>query len=284
MPKPDPRVDAYIRKAAPFAQPVLSHIRAIVHQACPDAVETMKWSRPFFDFNGPLCGMAAFKAHCSLHFWKGGNIVSADESKEGAMGQFGRITSVKDLPPKRTLVAIVKKAAANVVGLRDRTVDVGEQRIVEIVGVGPPLLLLDGVAADPDALHAGRGEFGGEIAEVAGLLRAARRERRRVEEERDRTVGEEFREPPGRAGLIGQGEVGCGVTGFHTPSLPATHLPRGCPVALEVRAAARGRASNPRGWPCSRGGRKTRGPAHGSRQWSPGPASRRATDRVRVPR
>jgi uncharacterized protein YdeI (YjbR/CyaY-like superfamily) len=119
MSKPDPRVDAYIRKAAPFAQPILLHIRAIVHEACPDAVETMKWSRPFFDFNGPLCGMAAFKAHCSLHFWKGGNIVSADQRKEGAMGQFGRITSVKDLPARRTLIAIVKKAAAlNADGVR----------------------------------------------------------------------------------------------------------------------------------------------------------------------
>lgn len=119
MPTRDARVDTYIRKAAPFAQPVLEHIRAIVHEACPDAVETMKWSRPFFEFNGPLCGMAAFKGHCALIFWKGGNLVSADESTAGAMGQFGRLTSVKDLPPKRTLVALVRKAAAlNADGIR----------------------------------------------------------------------------------------------------------------------------------------------------------------------
>ncbi|MFN7915499.1 MAG: YdeI/OmpD-associated family protein [Vicinamibacterales bacterium] len=115
----DPRVDAYIRKAAPFAQPVLEHIRAVVHEGCPDVVETIKWSRPFFDFNGPLCGMAVFKAHCSLHFWKGGNIVAADHRRDDAMGQFGRITSVKDLPARRTLVAIVRKAAAlNAEGVR----------------------------------------------------------------------------------------------------------------------------------------------------------------------
>lgn len=117
--KHDPRVDAYIRKAAPFAQPVLEYIRAVVHEGCPEAVETMKWSRPFFDFNGPLCGIAAFKEHCALHFWKGGNIVAADQGKDGAMGQFGRITSVKDLPAKRTLISLVKKAAAlNAEGVR----------------------------------------------------------------------------------------------------------------------------------------------------------------------
>lgn len=146
MSRPDPRVDAYIRKAAPFAQPILSHIRTIVHEACPDAVETMKWSRPFFDFNGPLCGMAAFKAHCSLHFWKGGNIVSADVSKEGAMGQFGRITSVKDLPPKQTLVAIVKKAAAlNADGVR---ADWMEKRVAARASrVSKPIVVPDDLAA-----------------------------------------------------------------------------------------------------------------------------------------
>lgn len=128
MSKTDPRVDAYIRKAAPFARPVLEYIRAVVHEGCPEIVETMKWSRPFFDFNGPLCGMAAFKEHCSLHFWKGGNIVSADASKAGAMGQFGRITTLKDLPARRTLVGLVKKAAAlNAAGVR---ADWMEKRVV----------------------------------------------------------------------------------------------------------------------------------------------------------
>jgi len=112
-PKTDPRVDAYIRKAAPFAQPILAHLRAVVHAGCPEAVETMKWSRPFFDFNGPLCGIAAFKAHCVFMFWKGADLVVPDAQKrEEALGQFGRITSLADLPPKRELVALVKKAAA----------------------------------------------------------------------------------------------------------------------------------------------------------------------------
>jgi uncharacterized protein YdhG (YjbR/CyaY superfamily) len=42
----DPRVDAYIRNAAPFAQPILTTIRDTVHASCPDVEEAMKWSFP----------------------------------------------------------------------------------------------------------------------------------------------------------------------------------------------------------------------------------------------
>jgi hypothetical protein len=109
----DPRVDAYIAKSAPFAKPILTHIRKAMHKGCPDVQETMKWSFPHFDYKGMLCGMAAFKAHCTLGFWKASLL---DERAIGskstdAMGQFGRLTSVDDLPPEKALVALVRQAA-----------------------------------------------------------------------------------------------------------------------------------------------------------------------------
>ena len=64
----DPRIDAYIAKAAPFAQPILSHLRDIVHAACPEVVETVKWGMPYFTWNGNLCHMAAFTQHCAFGF------------------------------------------------------------------------------------------------------------------------------------------------------------------------------------------------------------------------
>ena len=70
MPTTDPRIDAYIAKAQPFAQPVLQHIRKLVHKACPQVEETMKWSFPHFDYKGMMCSMASFKQHCSFGFWK----------------------------------------------------------------------------------------------------------------------------------------------------------------------------------------------------------------------
>ena len=111
MAKKDPRVDAYIAKAAPFAQPILKHIRKVVHAACPQVEETMKWSVPHFDYRGEMmCAMAAFKAHCAVNFWKGALVVGKAAAAKESAGQFGRITSVKDLPNDATFKRYVKTA------------------------------------------------------------------------------------------------------------------------------------------------------------------------------
>lgn len=109
MPSRDPRIDAYIEKSADFAKPILRHLRDVVHEACPDVEEKMKWSFPHFDYKGMMCSMASFKEHCTFGFWKP-ELVLGDAAKEGGMGQFGRITSVKDLPAKKVLIGYVKKA------------------------------------------------------------------------------------------------------------------------------------------------------------------------------
>jgi hypothetical protein len=107
----DPRVDAYIARAAPFARPILEHVRAVVHEGCPDAEETIKWGMPSFTHGGGiLCGMAAFKAHASFGFWKHALVVGEGEEQAG-MGSFGKLETVRDLPPKKQLVAYVRKAA-----------------------------------------------------------------------------------------------------------------------------------------------------------------------------
>ena len=116
----DPRVDAYIARSAPFAQPILTHIRRVVHAACPDVEEGMKWSVPHFMHKGILCGMASFKEHCALGFWKASRLEGVGGRKKDAMGQFGRITAIEDLPAERTLRRLVKDAAK----LNDRGVKV----------------------------------------------------------------------------------------------------------------------------------------------------------------
>jgi len=107
----DPRIDAYIAEAAPFARPILKHVRERVHAAAPEAEETMKWSSPTFTVDGKiLLGMASFKAHAALNFWRGqelrGTVAKAD-----AMGQFGKLTSVADLPSDKELDALIRQAA-----------------------------------------------------------------------------------------------------------------------------------------------------------------------------
>jgi uncharacterized protein YdeI (YjbR/CyaY-like superfamily) len=107
----DPRVDAYIAKQAEFARPILTHFRTLVHEADPDVTETLKWSHPAFMHGGIVCGMAAFRQHCAFTFWKGSMIVDRTGTRaEQAMGQFGRVTRIADLPAKRVLKRYVREA------------------------------------------------------------------------------------------------------------------------------------------------------------------------------
>jgi len=107
----DPRVDAYIAKSAPFARPILRHLRATVHAACPAVAETIKWGMPHFVYHGNLCHIASFQRHCAFGIWKGARIVGAKAARPGeAMGQFGRVTRLADLPSKRVIVGYLKRA------------------------------------------------------------------------------------------------------------------------------------------------------------------------------
>lgn len=105
----DPRVDAYIEKSADFARPILSRLRKIVHKACPEAQETIKWGFPHFDYKGMLCSMAAFKNHCAFGFWKG-ELVVESKKRDQAMGDLGRITALDDLPSDKVLAGYINKA------------------------------------------------------------------------------------------------------------------------------------------------------------------------------
>lgn len=115
MGKKDPRIDAYISKSPDFAQPILKYLREIVHEACPDVVETVKWSNPTFDHHGIMVGFSAFKQYCVLGFWKAPLLIldgkPVSKELESGAGQFGKLTSIKDLPSRSKLVKLVKDAA-----------------------------------------------------------------------------------------------------------------------------------------------------------------------------
>lgn len=125
MPTLDPRVDAYLAGAPDFARPILTHLRALVHQAVPDAVETMKWSRPHFEHHGLLAGMSAFKAHVAFGLWRGSEVgvmrAGAEPVGSDGMGQFGHITRLEDLPDDARIVGWLREAARlNEAGPRPR--------------------------------------------------------------------------------------------------------------------------------------------------------------------
>ncbi len=124
MPKKDPRIDAYIAKSADFAKPILTHFRKLVHKACPAVEETIKWQMPQFVHHGNMCHMAAFKQHCAIGFWKRA-LIFGGGPRTDAMGSFGRITSLADLPDDQTMLGYLKEAVRlneeGVAVKRDRT-------------------------------------------------------------------------------------------------------------------------------------------------------------------
>jgi uncharacterized protein YdeI (YjbR/CyaY-like superfamily) len=115
MGKKDKRIDTYILKSADFAIPILNHLRELVHVACPEVEEKIKWGMPFFDYKDEgLCNMASFKQHCAFGFWKAALMKdkSLIENAKGetAMGHLGRITSLDDLPSDKKMIAYIKEA------------------------------------------------------------------------------------------------------------------------------------------------------------------------------
>jgi uncharacterized protein YdeI (YjbR/CyaY-like superfamily) len=94
----DPRIDSYIAKAPEFAQPILTYLRDLVHKTVPDAGEDIKWGMPCLTYKGKnLAGMAAFKAHTSFGVHGDGRAI------EG-MGQYGKMSSMDDMPSDATIV------------------------------------------------------------------------------------------------------------------------------------------------------------------------------------
>ncbi len=112
----DPRVDRYIARAAEFARPILTHLREVVHQGCPEVQEAMKWSRPAFLYRGKILGiMSAFKQHCTFGFWHpevNRQLAAAGVATNSASGSLGRLTRVDDLPPTKELLSYVREAVA----------------------------------------------------------------------------------------------------------------------------------------------------------------------------
>lgn len=136
----DARVDAYIEKAAPFAQPILNHLRELMHRACPRASESVRWGMPFFlEQEVILCHMAAFKKHCAFGFWGAemkkalaqDGLISSD-----AMGSLGRISALEDLPSDKLLLAYMQQAAALVEsGERQKSIDRPKKNVKKTVRV-----------------------------------------------------------------------------------------------------------------------------------------------------
>ncbi len=109
----DKRIDDYISKSADFAKPILNHLRKLIHHACPEVQETIKWGFPHFDYKGMMCSMASFKNHCAFTLWKAALMKDAEVLKynnENSMGHAGKIKNLNDLPADKIIISHIKEA------------------------------------------------------------------------------------------------------------------------------------------------------------------------------
>ena len=168
MSERSPAVDAYLAKAKPFAQPILTHLREAVHRVIPEICEEMKWSRPFFVYRGVILGnLSAFNTHCSFGLWGGdmAETLRAGGIQSGeSMGSFGRITSLADLPPTADLERYIRRAA-DLIGSGARTKSI--QRVAKPAR---------GEIAVPEALSVALQSNPSAAAQFAGLSASCRRE------------------------------------------------------------------------------------------------------------
>jgi len=147
MPTLDPRVDAYIDKSADFAKPILTHVRQLIHEVCPDVKETLKWSMPAFEYKGILCGMAAFKEHATFGFWKHSLMGLGDRAEATAMGSFGKLQSLKDLPSDAKVKKLIKEAMR----LNDEGIKIEKKVPKEKKELVVPAILLEALAKNAKA-------------------------------------------------------------------------------------------------------------------------------------
>lgn len=151
MEKFDTRVDTYIEKSADFAKPILNHLRDLIHKASPEINETIKWSFPHFDYKGTVCSMASFKQHCAFGFWKSTllpdpeNLLNSEV--QSAMGQFGRITSLEDLPSEEVMIEYIRNAVLlNETGVKATPTKKAKAPLTELV---VPDFFLEALSKNP---------------------------------------------------------------------------------------------------------------------------------------
>lgn len=141
----DPRVDTYLAALPDFARPILTHLRALVHQAAPGVDETIKWGRPFFTLDGRMLAMmSAFKAHCIFGFWR--SEAGGPDRGESAGGDYGRITSLADLPADDVIIVQIRAAVAQLATPPTKRVRAAPKPVLET-----PPDLAEALAADPEA-------------------------------------------------------------------------------------------------------------------------------------
>ena len=110
------RVDEYIKNAPDFARPIMEKIRKAFHKGCPECEEAIKWGCPYFMYKGMLGGMASFKGHVSMGFWRSKEMDDPEKLFDTGTGAKASMCNahfhnLKEVPTQKILAEYVKRAA-----------------------------------------------------------------------------------------------------------------------------------------------------------------------------
>jgi hypothetical protein len=98
MAKPETVAD-YVDGLDDWRGEAVSTLRRLIMEAAPDAEESIKWARPVYEYNGPLCYIMAFKNHVNLGFSRGVDLPDEAGVLEGSGKQMRhvKVTSIADI-------------------------------------------------------------------------------------------------------------------------------------------------------------------------------------------
>jgi hypothetical protein len=113
----DPRVDAYIDTLPVWQQAICRRVRALVHAADPEVVETIKRTRlPYFTLEGNVCALLAAKGWVNVFLYDGAIVPDPEGIITGGHDNAtARTVAVHagETINKRALTAMFKQIIAN---------------------------------------------------------------------------------------------------------------------------------------------------------------------------
>jgi hypothetical protein len=113
----DPRVDAYIDSLPRWQQDICREVRALIHAADSEVIETIKRTQqPYFVLDGNICALLAAKDHVNVFLYDGGIVPDPDGIiTAGHDNKTARTVSFREGEPIRAepLLAMFRAIIAN---------------------------------------------------------------------------------------------------------------------------------------------------------------------------
>lgn len=131
-------IENYIANSPEFARPIFIHLVQLILKACPEATTSIKWGFPHYSYKGKiLCSFAAFSKYCAFSIPTAKMMQDQSLQKmaeaEIAMGHFGKITTIDDLPSDNKIIGYLKAAMSIIESKPTKQQKINKEKIVALL-------------------------------------------------------------------------------------------------------------------------------------------------------